>query len=210
MTKGNKEPKEVQECRGCMAKILGRTSLFVKSQPLQPPCQRYYFSSYDSSMAEAGDRVYPVVLFCMSGTSKYWLGLSIDVRLGHKCHLENVSLVVFEGESSDAAKTPAFRAEWDYTNESAESKHAQPHWHVYSVIDELAAGNNDAFDPEPKVKDFKTVGSGTGKRFHFAMASQWHESKCSHTCHLDFDNVCKWLDGCVDYIRGQFEYLHSS
>jgi hypothetical protein len=210
MTRDKKPPEEIQECRRCVAKILARPGLFVRSEALQPPCQRYYFSSDDSSMAEAGDRFYVVVPFRNTETAKYWLGVSIDVQVGHKCHLENVSLVVFEGDATNAVKAPAFRAEWDYTDESKENRHAQPHWHVYSVIDESVEGKENAFDPEPKVKDFKTAGLGADRGFHFAMASQWHVSKSSHTCHLDFDNVCKWLDGCVDYIRGQFDYLYSS
>jgi hypothetical protein len=210
MTKDKEAPKEIQECRKCVAKILDRPGLFVTSEPLQPPCQRYFFSSEDGSMAEAGDRVYVVVPFWDTETAKYWLGVSVDVQLGQKCHLENVSLVVFEGEASNAAKTPAFRAEWDYTDESQDNRHAQPHWHVYSVIDESVGLKDSVFDPEPNVKDFEATSLGANRRFHFAMASRWHESKSSHTCHLDFDNVCTWLDGCVDYIRGQFKYLYSS
>ncbi len=203
-------PKEIKECRKQIAKILGKPSLSFTIKPLDPPYRRYYFFSEDSLMAEAGDRVYSVIPFYPTINSRYWLGASVDVEIGRKCDLKNVSLVVFEGEASSALKKPAFRAEWDYIDPLQTIKHAQPHWHVYSVIDKDVEDMGSTFEPEPQVKEFKPKSSDTVRRFHFAMDSQWHMAKNSHTCQLDFDNLCKWLDGCVNYIRGQFDYLYSS
>jgi hypothetical protein len=116
--------------------------------------------------------------------------------------------ILFEGERSDPAKTVAFRAEWHHF-ENVDHKHAQPHWHVYSIIDRSAEGIASVFGSEPEVKEFKVRILDTNKRFHFAMSSQWHLAKDSHTCQLNFDNVCKWLEGCVSYIHGQFDFIYS-
>ena len=210
MSKGKEPPKEIRECRKQIAKILDRPGLSVTIKPMDPPHRRYDFFSEDSSMAETGDRVYSVVPFFETGTAKYWLGVSVDVAAGRKLNLRGVSLVVFEGgEASSAVKTPAFRAEWDYTDPLQLNRHAQPHWHVYSVIESLEEMES-TFEPEPQVKEFKPKTFSASRHFHFAMGSQWHVAKDSHTCELDFDNLCKWLDGCVNYIRGQFDYLYSS
>jgi hypothetical protein len=210
MFKDKETPKEIQECRKYMARILSRRSLFVKYQVLEQPRRRYYFTSEDSSMAEAGDRVYSVVPFFNTGETKYWLSVSVEVTVGQNLNLKGVSLVVFEGEATSEMKTPAFRAEWDCADPLQTTKHAQPHWHVYSVIDKSVENMGSAFKPEPQVKKFKPKSLGTSRKFHFAMGSQWHKDKDSHTCQLDFDNLCKWLDGCVSYIRAQFDYLYSS
>jgi len=211
MSKGKETPREIQECRKQIAKILARPDLFFTFQPMESPYQRYYFGSEDGSMAETGDRVYSVVPFFETEAAKYWLGVSVDVAAGRKLNLRGVSLVVFEGgEASSAVKTPAFRAEWDYTDAHQLNRHAQPHWHVYSVIDKSLEEMESTFEPEPQVKEFKPKRFSASRQFHFAMGSQWHVAKDSHTCELDFDNLYKWLDGCVNYIRGQFDYLYSS
>ena len=210
MSKDKETPREIRECRKQMAKILARPGLFFTFEPLESPYQRYCFASQDSSMAEAGDRVYSVVPFFDTGITKYWLSVSVDVAAGRKSNLRGVSLVVFEGEAGNAGKTPAFRAEWDYSDTSQHNTHAQPHWHVYSLIDKSVDETGSMFKPEPQVKEFKPKRLNPIRQFHFAMGSQWHLDADSHTCQLDFDNLCKWLDGCVKYIRGQFDYLYSS
>lgn len=209
MVRNKQTPREIKECRKHMATILARPSLFVTSQRLEYTYQRYYFASEDSSMAEAGDRAYSVVPFFDTGVTKYWVGVSIDVTEGRKPHLRSVSLVVFEGEAGNMTKIPAFRAEWDCFDPS-DHKHAQPHWHVYSVVDQSVQVMDGVFEPEPRLKEFKPNTLNPSRQFHFAMGSQWHLDADSHMCLLDLDNLCKWLGGCVNYIRGQFDYLYSS
>lgn len=210
MSKGRELPTEIRECRNQMAKILGMPRLFVNIQLLDSLYKRYSFSNEDGSMAEAGDRVYSVIPFYPTTNPRYWLSASVDVEIGRKCDLKNVSLVVFEGEASSALKAVAFRAEWDYTDPDQAKKHAQPHWHVYSVIDKSAEDFAYTFDPEPKIMEFHPHNTNTNRQFHFAMGAQWQLAKDYHTSELNFENLCKWLDGCVNYIRGQFDYLYSS
>ena len=116
MAKDKEAPKEIRECRKQVAKVLDRPNLFVTTELLEHPFRRFYFSSEDGSMAETGDRFYSVVPFYDTGGMKYWIGIYVDAMLGHSISLYAVSLVVFEGEASDRLKTPAFRAEWDYTD----------------------------------------------------------------------------------------------
>ena len=210
MAKDKEVPKEILECRKQVAKVLDRPNLFVTPKLLEHPFRRFFFSSEDSSLAETGDRVYSVVPFHDTGGMKYWVGIYIDVMLGRSISLYAVSLVVFEGEASDRLKTPAFRAEWDYTDSSKNQPHAQPHWHIYSIIDKSVEDTGGTFEPEPQVKPFKAKGTDEIKRFHFALGSQWHLNRNSHTCQLDFSNISTWLDGCINYVRGQFDYLYSS
>ena len=210
MSKDKEAPKEIRECRKQMAKILARPGLFVIPGALDPPYRRFYFSSEDGSMAETGDRVYSVVPFYETEGMKYWIGIYVDAMLGRNINLYGVSLVVFEGEASDRLKIPAFRAEWDYTDPNQNQPHAQPHWHVYSVIDKSVEDMGGTFEPAPQVKTFKAKSTDEIKQFHFAMGSQWHLQKNSHICQLDFNNISAWLDGCINYIRGQFDYLYLS
>ena len=209
MISKEKTPREIKECREQIARILAQPYLFVRSLPLESSKSRYYFHTIDSSQAEIGDRVYSVIPFFEKGMGKYWLGASVDVEAGRKCFLKDVSLVVFKGESSDPVKNAAFRAEW-HDFEATEQKHAQPHWHVYSIIDESVQESESIFIRETQIKEFKPNRLTLNRQFHFAMGSQWHLNSDSHICQLDFDNLYKWLDGCVNYIRGQFDYLYSS
>jgi hypothetical protein len=204
-----KTPGEIRECRKQIARILAQPHLFVSRFLLESSRRRYYFHTLDSSQAETGDRVYSVIPFFEKGIAKYWLGASVDVETGRECFLKDVSLAVFEGERSDPVKTAAFRAEW-HDFDDTEHKHAQPHWHVYSVIDESAQESGNIFGKEPQIKEFKPNRSTPNRQFHFAMGSQWQLDNDSHISRLDFDNLCKWLDGCINYIRGQFDYLYSS
>lgn len=209
MTFGGGIPEEIRECRKQVAKILAQPHLFVKPLPLESPKQRYYFCTIDSSQAEAGDRVYSVIPFFEKGVVKYWLGASIDIEAGRKCFLKDVSLIVFEGEMTDQIKNAAFRAEW-HDFDDTEHIHAQPHWHVYSIIDDFIQENRTILGEGPEVVDFKAHGFAPNKQFHFAMGSQWQLNSYSHMCRLDFNNLYKWLNGCINYIRGQFHYLYSS
>lgn len=209
MISKEKTPREIKECREQIARILVQPYLFVRSLTLELSRRRYYFHTIDSSQAEIGDRVYSVIPFFEKGIIKYWLGASVDVEAGRECFLKDVSLVMFEGVSSDPIKNAAFRAEWHDFNDTG-CKHAQPHWHVYSVIDESVREDGSIFGKEPQMEEFKPNILTSNRQFHFAMGSQWHLKSDSHICQLDFENLYKWLDGCVNYIRGQFEYLYSS
>jgi hypothetical protein len=202
-------PQEIKECRRQVARILARPGLSVGFQPLTRPHGRYYFSSEDGSRAEAGDRVYSVIPFYQSPDTKYWLGVTMDVAEGRDLNLLGVSLVMFTGNTSSEAKVPAFRAEWDRFDPALTNPHAQPHWHVYSLIDESGDNVNIEFSPELCVKEFNAKTSVDLKQFHFAMGAQWHIAGNTHSCQLDFANLSKWLDGCINYIRAQFEYLYT-
>ena len=203
-----RDPKEISECRKQMAKILEQPYLFVKRLPLESSNRRYYFHTIDSSKAETSDRVYSVIPFFEEGDVKYWLGASVDIEAGRECFLKDVSLIVFEGERTDPVKNAAFRAEW-HDFDDTEHRHAQPHWHVYSIIDESIQESRSILGEGPEIKDFKAGRLVPNRQFHFAMGSQWQLDSDLHMCRLDFNNLYKWLNGCVNYIRGQFRYLYS-
>jgi len=203
-------PEEIRECRKQMAKFLAQPYLLVKSLPSVSPKQRYYFHTIDSSQAEAGDRVYSVIPFFEKGFVKYWIGASIDIEVGRECFLKDVSLIVFEGETTDQVKNAAFRAEWHDFND-IEHTHAQPHWHVYSIIDDSIRESWSILGEEPQMKDFKAEKLDPNRQFHFAIGSQWQLLNIdSHMVRLDFNNLYKWLNGCINYILGQFYYLYPS
>jgi hypothetical protein len=204
-----RNPKEISECRKQMARILAQPHLFVKSLPLESSKRRYYFHTIHSSKAETGDRPYSVIPFFETEIAKYWVGVSVDIELGRQCSLRDVSLIVFEGEVTDPVKNAAFRAEW-HDFDDTERRHAQPHWHVYSIIDESIRESWTILKKEPEIRDFKADKLPPSKQFHFAMGSQWQLSSDSHMVRLDFNNLYKWLNGCINYILGQFCYLYSS
>lgn len=190
-----------------MAKILKQPQLFVKGLRSESPNHRYYFYTRESSQAETGDRPYSVIPFFEKGLVRYWLGASVDIEPGRRCALKDVSLIVFEGVTTDPVKNAAFRAEWHDFGDT-DHTHAQPHWHVYSVIDDSARASWSILGEEPEVKDFKTDRLIPNRQFHFAMESQWHLTSDSHMCRLNFTNLYEWLNGCINYIRGQFFYLY--
>lgn len=202
-------PHEIRQCRNEMARLLNRSDLYVTLQPLDPPYQRYCFASPDNSPAEAGNRVYSVIPFYETDTEMFWIGMSVDIEMARSVSLRAVSIVIFNGNASDITKIPEFRAEWDY-NSIHQNRHAQPHWQIFSIFRGSIQEFRKVFDAEPKIKDFKSKTVVEDKQFHFAMSAQWHDSLNSNSCNLDFDNVCLWFEGCINYIRSQFNYLYAS
>lgn len=124
------------------------------------------------------------------------------------------------------------RVEWSNV---AQEKHAQPHWHIhsYSIVDKLEGfdaekrniflslfeeevqnpqsifeelqedNNNEIIEQENVVK--KEIPEF---RFHLTMLADWHkEDKSSHINELTNEKLSIWLPQCLNYIKGQVEYI---
>lgn len=203
-----KDPKKfIKECRRIVAQLLSRRHLHIQDKE-RPRGRRYLLCGVDATRAEVGDRTYEVIPFCRVGAKTYWLATSLDLVIDRGHRLANVSLVVFEGEATDALKTPIMRAEWDSEYPDEANLHAQPHWHVYSSqLAEPRPEERARFKPLTDAKPFvpdDLKQHDTNSGFHFAMASQWHlAGRGSHRLELEAEELFKWLDGCLSYIRSQ-------
>ena len=156
-------------------------------------------------------------------STTYWLAISLYFQFqAGKYRLESISLIVFKGSRFDDTKTPLLRAEWDCSDETGLSKHAQPHWHIYSAALNTKEGVGvSEFDKPLDVEPFSPITNETTEfdetlqgeidKFHFAMASKWHlEENFSLQEELNsVEALTRWIKGCINYIREQLSYLPS-
>jgi hypothetical protein len=171
-----------------------------------------------ASRAKTKKYSYSVIPILRAPYGYFWLGGTLDLlyREGNYT-IEQVSLVIFQGVATDEVKTPILRAEWDAIASDGRSKHAQPHWHVYSSpLNNTIVLEYPKFSVETEVVDFSPEESTSltghvwerGDRFHFAMASKWHlDGVDAHQELLEQEKLLKWLEGCVGYIRAQLIYI---
>lgn len=138
-----------------------------------------------------------------------------------------VSIRVFKGLATED-KEPLFRAEWDVLKD--DNNHAQPHWHIYKsfLTKDLDTSEKFSFESLLKSNEVQDFGSSTepnnfgdenadlkeqkdwddSTKFHFAMASQWHEKGGKHRFDIvDQDSLLCWLEGCIQYIKEQLQYV---
>lgn len=137
-----------------------------------------------------------------------------------------VSIRVFKGLTTDD-KEPLFRAEWDVLKD--DNNHAQPHWHIYKsfLIRNSNTSEKLSFESLLKSNEVQDFGASTepnnfadenadlkeqqdwddSTKFHFAMASQWHEKEGKHRFDIDQDSLLCWLEGCIQYIKEQLQYV---
>jgi hypothetical protein len=195
------------------------TAVAFTNAPLANNESEFQMTGVSATTAIARNR-YSVLPLLTTKKSRFWFAVVFRFKAGLRdSRLINVSVVVFEGEAVNQYKTPLLRAEWDEWIDT--SKHAQPHWHVYSsTVDTLVSSNDFVAGSENKaLEDFgeeKLDPSGPtlssswldADHFHFAMAAQWHsETTESHQVQLSEDGLLKWIEGCIVYTRDQLIYL---
>jgi hypothetical protein len=137
-----------------------------------------------------------------------------------------VSIRVFKGLATED-KEPLFRAEWDVLKD--DNNHAQPHWHIYKsfLMRDFDTSEKLSFESLLKSNEVQDFGASTepnnfadensdlkeqkdwddSTKFHFAMASQWHEKGGKHRFDIDKDSLLCWLEGCIQYIQEQLRYV---
>lgn len=133
-----------------------------------------------------------------------WMVVEIEYEVGQPALLQQVSLKVLQGQTTDTAML-CFRAEWDMRDPG--SKHAQPHWNVHmprlttpsgapervetfsefadrqapSTFATFVSEENSPVDQsesplvdEPSSTPAQGFTPEQMHRFHFAMAVDWH------------------------------------
>lgn len=204
--------KFIKECRKTTAKTLSMPHVSYKAYTLQRGLG-WCFSCPGASQAEAGNRIYEVMPFATINSKSYWLGIIVELIFINRAYrLSNTSMILFEGEGSDPIKIPILRAEWNVPNPDVISIHAQPHWHVYSSnLTQIQTDDSQLFRTTIEIKPFEdpeVKNRNLCDKFHFAMASQWHISgRGLQRIELSQDGLCKWVDGCLNYIQDQLSYF---
>ena len=181
------------------------------------------FTGVEARKAEA-KYTYSVVPFLQLGLRQFWLAVALEFEFHQGVYdLANVSMLVFEGEAYDERKSALMRAEWDCNQPKTPPAHAQPHWHIYpsrlsKQIEEDRAEFGEKSEAVAFVPEVDGVDSNSernlkwdrAERFHFAMSARWaNEGNESHVAEMTSGGLLKWLEGCLRYIRSEFEYLYA-
>jgi len=140
----------------------------------------------------------------------FWLFLEIKFTNIYKKKEQqiNISLSVFQGKDSDNKKNQLFRAEWDDYN-NPEEKHAQPHWHITSnqALENSYKEHAGIFDELIFEKEFEKENIIDVRKIHFAMNGDWQNSKGYIYKIEDEQQIVKWLQGALSYLRTELEDL---
>jgi hypothetical protein len=180
---------------------------------------KYRLSGAGLIVADIGADTYHVIPFYQSPQSIYWIGATLHIEHAFlKDYLAHISIIIIRGTTVHATQ-PLLRAEWDCRPSDPNTKHAQPHWHVYTYPLETTPAFKpfevtlpiEEFTPEAansQGSDGAVADWEAGEYFHYAMAAEWmkHGRGMGHD-DWNADRALKWLEGCVSYIRDQFEYL---
>lgn len=145
----------------------------------------------------------------------FWLGFSIVLKKVSKSHLAlfHIGLRIFQGQISNIDKKKIFRAEWMIDDET---RHAQPHWHIHKSYTEKSVKQEVRFNEGDLVLEFGNESTSDNqqpekvdklKKIHFAMSSRWHKNEPHHNKIADITELTNWLNGCVDYIANQLNYI---
>jgi len=121
------------------------------------------------------------------------------------------SISFFQGDEIDEIKNQLFRAEWDNYRDG-NTKHPQPHWHIYPV-----QYHHQAFDEYLKATE-EFVGFLSDerlhvieiKRIHFAMNGQWDNGANEKSHHHEITEekaLVNWFIGLLNHIKTQLEYV---
>ncbi|MGQ0829358.1 MAG: hypothetical protein ACT4ON_13300 [Bacteroidota bacterium] len=179
-----------------------------------------YISDEENSRTE-----FIIPLLKAPNDEPYWIGFSLILKkINKKPHyyLYHVGIRIYQGQVTSDQKRKVLRAEWMI--DEGTKDHAQPHWHVHNIfpkqLNELKPPKK--FVEEETIVDFNLenqtdinptntlYNTDELKAFHFAMSSQWHK-KASHNNILGSQNeLIQWLDGCIDYIVNQLQYISKS
>jgi hypothetical protein len=192
-------------------------NLFLTRRP-QRNCREFTIRLRDGRDAEADDGVGQQVQEVLTREGKptsFYFGVvaNFDVRETASGHaLRHATLIVFN-DICGGELTSLFRAEWDEKAAlSAESEHAQPHWHFVQSPARIEGivrnyiGMENKFVPDQKSELF--IGPDCG-RFHFAMAPLWNDKIGSPSYKQVFgaDDFRKWFRSLTSYVAGQIDYL---
>jgi len=121
------------------------------------------------------------------------------------------SLSIFQGAVDDREKNQLFRAEWDNYKEQS-TIHPQPHWHVYTKMDnkllkenfvELVDSSGDSFEDYIK-NDSKPIDIN---KFHFAINGQWSENNSDVHEIRNEEVLAYWFAGILNHIKKELKYL---
>lgn len=210
--------KLLAQCRIVLIDVLEHRKLGFESFKKTGNCLVFELNSDVISRAEA-KYTFKVLPFVQSKNGLfYWIGITVEFQfIAGYYYFREACIVIFEGMAADNMKQPILRAEWA-EHENSRSSHAQPHWHVYpSFINKNIVS---LFDEEPLLADFDPVDDDNvsnevttpeweeGSKFHFAMASKWHqEGKNAQVEIIDEKRLLNWLKGCVFYTKEQLLYI---
>lgn len=201
-------------------KQIGRRQLVYIRQPSSPTVQ-------------GREGPLPALPLFIDDRQSAWLVVEIESEYGEPLMLKHISLKLWQGTTADAAHL-CFRAEWDVRD--SESSHAQPHWNVHAprgMAAELAPEIDfKAFSGLERAKEITSFAefeqaeaAGTFKpastavpacglsveqmhKFHFAMASNWHESNGRSSPSIGTtQEVVTWISSCARYIKRQFAFV---
>jgi hypothetical protein len=214
-----KEPKRLLiNCKNSISEILNDRKIGIEENISYGKFVRYTITGQNLSRAETRNSYFVLPFLPSSAGEFYWIAITFDFifERGNFCFQE-VSLLIFEGASNDNVKQPILRAEW--SDKDPDSKHAQPHWHVYPsylnrVVIPLFDEGNQPIDFDSKFieknGDIYPQEWEEGKKFHYAMASRWHlENSNAQKEEITFEKLSLWIKGCLIYIKEQLSYVEN-
>jgi hypothetical protein len=197
-------------CRKAIGEAITNRQLSFQTERIGRGKLRSLLIGAESSQATIGNRNYPVFLLTEVNAELFWLGVVLLFGFKDRIqYLESISLVVVKGLAFDN-KVPILRAEWDCGSEYLEAVHGQPHWHIYpsAIINKNLESDEILEALTNPHEDFNEMPSNQNlPKFHFAMATKWHEG--SRTAHADLEEVSSltaWLQSCINYTRQQLIY----
>lgn len=207
------------DCRDAIQCVISNRNLGFAREDLARHRIKCSLTGVGVSNAFARER-YVVHELLEKGSTTYWLAISLyfQFRSGDY-QLESISLVVFKGVRTDDTKAALLRAEWDCSTKPGLSKHAQPHWHIYSaVVNTDKDIGMSGFEDQLEIATFGATSDEDSEadeaqheiqNFHFAMAAQWHlqEDALLEEQLNDVESLGRWIKGCIRYILGQLNYL---
>jgi len=162
----------------------------------------YHFTIDGTSYAVNRDKSVKV----LNWFANFWIFLEIKfIKISKKEEPQiNISLSVFQGEDFDNKKNQLFRAEWDDYN-NPEEKHAQPHWHIMS--NQISENSYKEYTSIFDESGFEKENLLDIKKIHFAMSGDWQNSKGYIHKMEDEQQIVKWLQGMLSYLRTELENL---
>lgn len=115
------------------------------------------YSILGPEATRAGEKYkFGVLRFLAQGSAVYWIAVSLSLSPPgvRPLHLRGVNIILMEGPLAGLDKRRLLRIDWDCRQAATESRHAQPHWHVYldwEVTPEVQPGG---FQEEDAIREF--------------------------------------------------------
>lgn len=207
----------VKQCGKIVANLLNVKQVGFSRMDNAAAVWMYRLSGPGSVEVNIGRRTYRIIPFYLGTVFSYWIGTVLYID---RLNLTSVSIIIICSTTLQTIQ-PLLRAEWDCAPTGPVSKHAQPHWHVYSQAIEMhstsqpfeTVAHTEEFLPPAETgrisEKIANIWEG-GEDFHYAMAAEWAK-RGRGIAHENWNEggVLKWLDGCLKYILDQFEFLKS-